>query len=189
MANRVSKERQVVAIGGRTRWTRRALLGLVCALVIGVYAWSASSGMLELLGSDARNSYYNVLVQGFRDGHLNMKREAPPELAQHHLEDRWLEFHGVDDLSYYKGKLYLYFGVTPAVVLFWPYAALTGHYLLHKDAVVIFFSAGFLAEAWIAVGDVAATLQGKRHWGGGGGDAGSWPGQFRAGGIGAVRCL
>ena len=50
------------------------------------------------------------------------------------------------DLSYYQGKLYLYFGVTPALVLFWPYVALTGHYLLHRDAVVIFFSVGFLAS-------------------------------------------
>ena len=50
-------------------------------------------------------------------------------------------------MSYYKGKLYLYFGVTPALVLFWPYAALTGHYLLHKNAVVIFFAVGFLVAA------------------------------------------
>ena len=57
------------------------------------------------------------------------------------------ELTGLHDLSYYKGKLYLYFGVTPALVLFWPYVALTGHYLLHKDAVVIFFSVGFLAGA------------------------------------------
>ena len=35
-------------------------------------------------------------------------------------------------MSYYKGKLYLYFGVTPALLLFWPWAALTGHYLVHR---------------------------------------------------------
>jgi len=50
------------------------------------------------------------------------------------------------DVSYYKGRLYLYFGVTPALVLFWPYAALTGHYLLHKQAVAIFCAAGFLTS-------------------------------------------
>jgi hypothetical protein len=33
------------------------------------------------------------------------------------------------------------------VVLFWPYVLLTGHYLLHKDAVVIFFGLGFLVAA------------------------------------------
>ena len=36
------------------------------------------------------------------------------------------------DMSYYKGKLYVYYGVTPALLLFWPFVALTGHYLFHK---------------------------------------------------------
>jgi hypothetical protein len=121
-------------------------LGLVCALVIGVYAWRAHSGALELLASGTQDNYYNLLVRGFRDGQLNVKEEVPPGLA--HLDDwTWLQNHALLDLSYYKGKLYLYFGVTPALVLFWPYAALTGHYLSHKDAVVFFFSVGFLAGA------------------------------------------
>jgi Flp pilus assembly protein TadD len=121
-------------------------LGAVCALVIGFYAWSANSGVLELMGSGAQDSFYNLQVQGFRDGHLSVNRELPPNLGDL-AKMKWEENYGLDDLSYYKGKLYLYFGVTPAVALFWPYVALTGHYLLHKDAAVIFFSAGFLAGA------------------------------------------
>jgi tetratricopeptide (TPR) repeat protein len=130
-------------------------LGVVFALVIGVYAWSAKSGLIELYAPNAENTYYNLLVRGFRAGQLSLKTEAPPGLGQ--LADpydpmackpyRWNYGHSLFDLSYYKGKLYLYFGITPALVLFWPYAALTGHYLLHKDAVAIFFSAGFLAGA------------------------------------------
>jgi len=149
----ISEGKKGAAIEGRTFWTRCAVLGAVCALVIGVYAWSANSGRLESFGSGARDSYYNLQVQGFRAGQLNVKREAPPELVQTgHLVDsqtnaEYLDIHGLHDLSYYKGKLYLYFGVTPALVLFWPYTALTGHYLLHKDAALIFFSAGFLAGA------------------------------------------
>src|SRR5207249_4643984 len=50
------------------------------------------------------------------------------------------------DLSYYNGRLYLYFGPTPALVLFWPSVALTGHHLLHKHAVWIFCTFGFLAS-------------------------------------------
>jgi hypothetical protein len=50
------------------------------------------------------------------------------------------------DMSYYKGRLYLYFGVTPALILFWPFTALTGHYLFHRQAVVIFCAIGFLAS-------------------------------------------
>ena len=101
----------------------------------------------------AADNYYNLLVQGFRAGQLSLKREVPPGLASladpydpaqngpYRLAPYWLW-----DMSYYKGKLYLYFGVTPAVMLFWPYAALTGHDLLQRDAVVIFCVIGFLAS-------------------------------------------
>ena len=40
----------------------------------------------------------------------------------------------VNDLSYYKGKLYLYFGITPALVLFWPYVALTAPFCRKRTA-------------------------------------------------------
>jgi tetratricopeptide (TPR) repeat protein len=155
MTDSASEEGKRAAIAGRTRWARCAVLGVVFALVIGVYAWSANSGLLELCSSSAENTYYNLLVQGFRAGQLNLKTAVPPGLAQ--LADpydptagnpyRWNYGHPLHDLSYYKGKLYFYFGITPALALFWPCVALTGHYLLHKDAVVIFFSAGFLAGA------------------------------------------
>src|SRR5690349_17402350 len=100
---------------GRTPWAHAAVLGAVCALVIGVYALSAHSGRLELESSGAPDTYYNLLVRGFRSGQLNLIREAPPGLVQ--LPDpydpvanrgyrestgQWLE-----DTSYYKGKLYL----------------------------------------------------------------------------------
>jgi tetratricopeptide (TPR) repeat protein len=140
---------------GDIRWMDHAILGMVCALVIGLFAWSAEPGFLELASPRAEDSYYNLLVQGFRAGQLNVKREAPPGLAQLanpynpavNASYIWDERHLSLDMSYYKGKLYLYFGVTPALVLFWPYVALTGHYLLHKDAVVIFFALGFLVAA------------------------------------------
>ncbi|HUI05873.1 MAG TPA: tetratricopeptide repeat protein [Verrucomicrobiae bacterium] len=132
------------------------------ALVVGVYAYTAHSGFYELLSPTAADAYYNLLVQGFRAGQLSMKQQVPPEIAQladpydpsanavqrlqlHDL--RWSQRRRVHDLSYYKGRLYLYFGVTPALILFWPYVALTGEYLAHKDAVVFFFSVGFLASA------------------------------------------
>ena len=137
------------------QWLYQAVFGLVCALVIGIFAWSAESGFLELASPRAQDSYYNLLVQGFRAGQLNVNREAPPGLAQlANPYDPALNASYVWDarcpayeMSYYKGKLYLYFGVTPALVLFWPYAVLTGHYLLHKNAVVIFCGLGFLVAA------------------------------------------
>jgi tetratricopeptide (TPR) repeat protein len=89
------------------------------------------------------------LVQGFRAGELSLKRKVPAALLS--LADPYDPAvhspYPVLDMSYYKGKLYLYYGVTPAVLVFWPYVTSTGHYLLQKDAVVIFCLVGFLASA------------------------------------------
>jgi tetratricopeptide (TPR) repeat protein len=123
---------------------------LVCLLVIGVYAYSAHWGPFGLLALTKEwDSYYSSLVEGFRVGQLNVKKEVPPGLVQ--VADPYdpsarASRPGVGDLSYYKGKLYLYFGVTPALVLFWPYVALTGHYLSQKDAGLIFCIVGFLVS-------------------------------------------
>jgi tetratricopeptide (TPR) repeat protein len=128
------------------------LLAAACVLVMGVYAYMAQSGVLERASPTAADAYYNLLVQGFRAGQLSLKKEVPPGLAR--LANPYdpsanvlYRFgpSGVHDLSYYHGKLYLYFGVTPALILFWPYAALTGDYLFHREAVMIFCAIGFLA--------------------------------------------
>ncbi len=143
--------KKAVAPKRDVHWISRASFGLVCVLVIGFFAWSAQPGYFELANPGTEDSSYNLLVRGFRAGQLNVKREAPAGLAQladpcdpavnaPYLKD-------VAGLSYYQGKLYLYFGVTPAVVLFWPYAALTGQYLSDRTAVVIFFALGFLTAA------------------------------------------
>jgi tetratricopeptide (TPR) repeat protein len=128
-------------------------LAAVCALVIGVYAYLAQSGLLELLSPNAASTYYNLLVQGFRAGHLSLKLEVPPGLAQ--LPNPYdpdanspyrLMPYRLHDLSYYNGRLYLYHGVTPALILFWPFVALTGNYLLHRQAVEISCVIGFLTS-------------------------------------------
>jgi len=100
---------------------------------------------------DPDEAYYNLLVEGFRSGQLNLKKDVPLGLVK--LADPYdpvanapYRDNGLQDISYYKGKLYLYFGVTPALVFFWPYAMLTGHYLFHKQAVAIFCAIGFLAS-------------------------------------------
>jgi tetratricopeptide (TPR) repeat protein len=125
----------------------------VCAAVIAIYAYMAQSRALKLLSPNPAQCYYNLLVEGFRAGQLSLKKEAPRALTQ--LADPYdptansrfrLGPDSLHDLSYYKGRLYLYFGVTPALILFWPFVALTGEYLLDRQAVVIFCAIGFLAS-------------------------------------------
>ena len=145
-------EPETAASAMKNEW--RVMLG-VCAVVVGIYAYTAHDGHVTQSSLDAATSnYYNLLVQGFRDGQLNLKKKAPPGLAQ--LADPYtptpLHALGAWDLSYYRGKLYLYFGVSPAVVLFWPYVALTGHYLFYRQAMTMFCAVGFLASMGILVG-------------------------------------
>ncbi len=58
------------------------ILGVVCALVVGVYAYAAHSGPAELWSPNAADTYYNLLVQGFCAGQLSLKKEVPTGLAQ-----------------------------------------------------------------------------------------------------------
>jgi Flp pilus assembly protein TadD len=153
-------------------WTRYAVLAVVCALVIGIFAGTAESGFLESIGTGAQDSYYNLLVQGFQAGQLNVKRDPPPGLDQ--LADPydpavnttylWHVSRLSYEMSYYQGKLFLYFGATPAVILFWPYESITGHYLWHREAVVIFFSLGFILAAALINGIQRRYFPGTSVW-------------------------
>ncbi len=132
------------------------LLAAVCAVVIGVYAYAAHSGFMATTDQRAADAYYNELVEGFQAGQLNLKVDVPAGLTQlvnpydpaANAPYRTAKFR-LYDLSYYKGKVYLYFGVAPALLLFWPFVALTGHYLYDGQAVVIFCAMGFLASVGI----------------------------------------
>jgi len=137
-----------------SRWSESLLLGAVCAVVIALLAWMAGAHGAEFDSPPAASEHYNLLVDGFRAGQLSLKRDLPPGLAQ--LPDPYdpvanQPFRsppiGLHDASYYHGRLYLYFGPTPAVLLMWPWVVLTGHHLPERGAVVIFCALGFLAAA------------------------------------------
>src|ERR1035441_8384315 len=95
-----------------TAWVPWVILGIICALVIGFFAWSAKPGWLGMRASRADDAYYNLLVRGFRAGQLDLKTEVPPGLA--HLADPYdpianagyllVDGHPLWDLSYYHGK-------------------------------------------------------------------------------------
>ncbi|HTS19668.1 MAG TPA: tetratricopeptide repeat protein [Verrucomicrobiae bacterium] len=130
---------------------QRGVLAATCALVVGIYAYTAHSGYVVSYKLDPAEAYYNLVVRGFRAGQLNLKTDVPPGLAR--LADPYDPVahapYSVVDMSYYHGKLYLYYGVTPALLLFWPYVALTGSYLTQKDAAVICCIVGFLTSVYL----------------------------------------
>ncbi len=139
--------------GQRSWWTQRRIFVFVCVGIIGGYVSMAEWGGADWWKRNAADAYYNLLVQGFRSGQLSVKKEVPPGFAR--LADPYdpnannpyrSTVGGISDLSYYKGRMYLYFGVTPALVLFWPFVALTGHYLPDRQAVIIFSAVGITAS-------------------------------------------
>jgi tetratricopeptide (TPR) repeat protein len=142
------KDSVKVPVVNEKLWMHDIVFGVVCALFVGFFVWIADpSSPLESKGPDAESSYYNLLVQGFSEGHLYVKRDAPAALAQlanpYDPTVNLPYLSNIGDMSYYKGRLYLYFGVTPALVLYWPYHILTGDYLSDASAVAILFAAGF----------------------------------------------
>ena len=129
------------------------LVAVALAAVVGFYFWTVrANGGFELV-ADA--DYYNLLVRGYRKGHLYLDRAPPPELIA--LADPYDPAQNgpyrLPDASYFRGHYYLYFGATPAVVLMLPYAVLTGHEMPTGTAVFIFCTTGFLTASalWLAV--------------------------------------
>ena len=117
-----------------------------CVGVIAGYCWITIPAIPQYGLLEPSQQHFNLLVAGFQSGRLSLKREPPPELAK--LADPYDPKQNAEyrlhDASYYGGKFYIYYGVTPALILFWPYFGLTGHYLAQKYAVAVFCSVGFL---------------------------------------------
>jgi hypothetical protein len=130
----------------------------VGVLVLAVFVASANPTVLEATGGRAADAYYNQLVEAFQAGQVSLVKPVPAGLSN--LADPYDPVANypyrmpptlADDLSYYRGKFYVYFGPTPALVLLWPWAALTGRYLFHSTAVLLFCSAGFVAALALLV--------------------------------------
>ncbi|HEX3731095.1 MAG TPA: hypothetical protein VHV47_14885, partial [Opitutaceae bacterium] len=141
-------------MNARARLSDLVLAG-TCAFVLAAFAFIVAHSVGEW-GRPPADYSNNLQAEAFRAGHLHLPKAAPPGLAQ--LKDPYdpeanlvyrMPPYSLHDLSYYGGRFYLYFGVTPVLLLFWPWAALTGHFLIHKWAVAIFSGALVLAAAGI----------------------------------------
>jgi hypothetical protein len=91
------------------------------------------------------SEYYALLTDAFLAGQTSLLVPPPSELLAlpnpyDPLRNGEFRLH---DASLYHGKYYLYFGPTPALVLFLPYRVLTGSHLPSRIAVAIFCTGGF----------------------------------------------
>ncbi|MSU51655.1 MAG: hypothetical protein EXS37_21620 [Opitutus sp.] len=132
------------------------LVVALCAAVGWFHVWTArSSGDRWKFGSEQKD-YYNLLIDGYLDGQLNMKVEVPEALLR--LKDPYDPSVrppglGLHDASFYKGKYYVYFGVAPVVSLMLPFRLITGADLPQSVATLVFVFSGFLASVaiWLSV--------------------------------------
>ena len=91
------------------------------------------------------SEYYQLLTDAFLAGQTSLLVQPPAQLLA--LPDPYdpaaNAFLRLHDASLYHGKYYLYFGPTPALVLFLPYKVLTGSHLPSRIAVGLFCAGGF----------------------------------------------
>lgn len=112
------------------------------------YKWTATTSLgLDFKHDDQFNAQagyggYNLLAQAFKKKQLNIDIDLPPEfhLLANPYEPAFNEPYRekIHDLSYYKGKFYLYFGPTAVITLFLPYLLITGKQLPNNFCVFVF---------------------------------------------------
>jgi hypothetical protein len=94
------------------------------------------------------DGYYGALTDSFLSGQLSMKEEPDPRLLK--AENPYVDQVDVPrphDMSLYKGKLYLYFGAAPVVILYLPWRLVTGSWLAERNGTIIFCFAGMVLAA------------------------------------------
>jgi hypothetical protein len=125
--------------------------GIVLAAILWFYCWTALTSTEHLSFKGSGHEYYNLLADGFLQGHLFIAMQPDEKLLK--LADPYdpsqnenFRANGYQDLTLYKGKLYLYFGVVPALVFFIPCITLLHAYPSQGLAMVVFLFGGlFLA--------------------------------------------
>ena len=127
------------------RAARGRLPGLLFVAVVSFHLAVAWVGGPASNWHGQTSEYYALLTDAFLAGQTNLLVQPPAEmLALPNPYDpvRNGKFR-LHDASLYHGKYYLYFGPTPAIVLFLPYKVLTGSHLPTRIAVALFCAGGF----------------------------------------------
>jgi tetratricopeptide (TPR) repeat protein len=141
-------------------------------VVLATYLFLGVMGLTDRGNASPRDAAYNLLARGLLSGHLYIDKEAPPGLLR--LGDpydpvankpfRVDTVHRLHDVSYYRGRLYLYFGIAPALLVFIPWHLLTGGWLPHWGAVVLLCAGGLLVNLSLVRSVKARIFPGSPPW-------------------------
>ncbi len=108
------------------------------------YLWTATTSGAPNWPAKKLPGYYDILARSFLAGRLSLVIEPAPELLA--LKDPYdpqqNAAYRLHDASLFRGKYYLYYGPTPALILFAPFRVLTGLDFPEPVAVALFCSAG-----------------------------------------------
>jgi hypothetical protein len=128
-----------------------ATLVLSVVVLIGISYYRGSIVAGDHFVSRRPAGYYGLLTQALLAGQLNLEIAPDPRLLK--LANPYAGPQGTDrphDMSFYRGKFYLYYGVTPALILLGPWRLLTGTYLTETAATTTFSFAGvILWSLWL----------------------------------------
>jgi hypothetical protein len=122
-----------------------SLLGWSLGVLLLVFTAVTSTQYHE--GLRQNKSQYHRLTESLLSGKTYLELPIPKGLLA--LKDpykasetqKFIDAHAKEplwDTSYYKGRVYLYYGVVPVASLFVPYKALTGHHMDMRLALLVF---------------------------------------------------
>jgi len=139
---------------GRERRVRSTILVLCIVAVFGFYLRCGWSYDKSLDPAPVAGDFQNLQADGFLNGQLSLKLPVPDGLKR--LPDPYdpvanapFRQRGLHDLSFYRGKLYTYFGPSPVVLLFIPFRLLHVGDLSTTLACLIFCFGGYLASVGV----------------------------------------
>lgn len=104
-----------------TRSSPTSLLIIICCLLVfTVYVWLISIGHWTPWPATSNYYYYDSLATSFSKGQLSLETKPDPNLltlANPYDPDAHSGMYYPQDVSFYGGKFYLYFGPAPALLL------------------------------------------------------------------------
>ncbi len=123
-----------------------------CCLIVALAGWSYWSqarAVIDTFVSPRPQSYYGLLTEALACGQVSLKITPDPAFLA--LANPYAGPQGTSrphDMSFYRGKFYVYYGITPALVLMLPWHVLTRTYLTEPFATALMAFGSFVLGAW-----------------------------------------
>ena len=112
------------------------------------YIWTATDFVNPFTQKLYSKSPYNLLTDSILKGKLYLSTDPPKELFglknPYDINERKLYNIKIHDVSFYGGKLFMYHGISPVILLYAPFKALTGLDMPDSIACTLFMFGSFL---------------------------------------------